>query len=277
MRHRWLWLSGLALIVGVMTPGWSGAGQVGTTLFIEDDGTVSYRLDSGTQKIQFCNTAKTNCLRWRIDDSDGPVAEAICSGSTCDQMIAIPDGKTLSIAVSGGATGILVDEDEIEVFDLTCRTTDHATPATNHLKTYCKTGSPDALYTKDEAGTVTRLNAAITKSIVVLDPTATETNLVQFIWPTAVTITRVDCSTNTGSITVNLDERVLTTPNTSGTNTLSAGLVCDTGNQSSCASGCDVNTISDSSIAAGVPYNLQLSSPSGTPGVVRVHITGVQQ
>ena len=130
------------------------------------------------------------------------------------------------------------------------------------------------------AGTVTSTqlataNKTITKSITILDPTTGETNQVQWYWPAAVTLNRIACSTDAAtSVTINFDERAEATPNTAGVNTLSANLVCDTNSQTSCAAGCDVNTISDSGIAADVPHNLQIISVSGTVGAVRIHLRG---
>ena len=106
----------------------------------------------------------------------------------------------------------------------------------------------------------------------ILTPTAADTNLVQMAFGQAITIVRVQCSTNVGTATVNLDERALATPNTAGTNVLSADIVCDTNSQTSCASGCDVNTISNGTIAQYVPLNFQVVSVATAPGVVRMHI-----
>lgn len=118
-------------------------------------------------------------------------------------------------------------------------------------------------------------NKTLTKSITILDPTTGETNQAQWYWPAAVTLNRIACSVDAGtSATINFDERAEATPNTAGTNTLSAGLVCDTNSQTSCAAGCDVNTISDTVIAADVPHNLQITAVSGVVGAVRIHLRG---
>jgi len=54
-----------------------------------------------------------------------------------------------------------------------------------------------------------------------------------------ITITYVYCNTDTGTVTMNIEDG-------SANNILSAELVCDAGGQTSCASGCDVNTINAS-------------------------------
>lgn len=124
-------------------------------------------------------------------------------------------------------------------------------------------------------GTVTEvMDKAIkfTKSFTILVPTAADTNLVQMAFAQAVTIVRFYCSTDIGTATMNADERAEATPNTAGTNVLSADIVCDNGTRTSCASGCDVNTISNGTIAANVPLNFQVTSVASAPQVVRVHV-----
>lgn len=140
-------------------------------------------------------------------------------------------------------------------------------------------GANGLVYVCDGSAWQRQGHRLVTKSIVLLDPATGDSGKVQWIWPSAVTITRVDCSTNvaTSTVTINLDERALATPDTNGTDTLSTGLVCDTGNQSSCASGCDVNTITDASIAAGVPHALEITAVANAPTVVRVHVTAILQ
>ena len=76
-----------------------------------------------------------------------------------------------------------------------------------------------------------------------------------FFEPNAITITRVWCITNTSTTDLNIE-------NGSDTNVLSAELVCDTGGQSSCASGCDVNTIqaAQDNVTAFTPFNISISA-----------------
>ena len=111
-----------------------------------------------------------------------------------------------------------------------------------------------------------------TKSFTILVPTAADTNLVQMAFGQAITIVRFYCSTDTGTATINADERAEATPNTAGTNVLSADIVCDSGTRTSCASGCDVNTITNGTIAANVPLNFQVVSVATAPQVMRVHL-----
>jgi len=77
-----------------------------------------------------------------------------------------------------------------------------------------------------------------------------------------VTITYVWCKTDTGTVDVNLEDG-------SDNNILSSELVCDAGGQTSCASGCDVDTINGSydNITAkteSVDYDASASASSPT-------------
>jgi hypothetical protein len=108
-------------------------------------------------------------------------------------------------------------------------------------------------------------NKTVTKSIDIFDPTTADTNKIQFYWPAAVTLQRIACSADTGSVSINFDERGEATPNTAGTNTLASALVCDTDSQTT-------TSFSDSTQAADVPINLQITATSGTPTAVRIHV-----
>jgi hypothetical protein len=110
------------------------------------------------------------------------------------------------------------------------------------------------------------------KSFTILAPTTDESDMVQMDIPLGATITHVSCSTDTGTSTINVDKRAAATPNTSGTNVLSAGLVCDNDTQSSCSSGCSVDTITAGSVTAGQLLNWQITGVASTPGVLRAHV-----
>lgn len=111
-----------------------------------------------------------------------------------------------------------------------------------------------------------------TKSFTILVPTAADTFTVKMAFAKAITITRFYCSTDTGTATMNAEERAEATPNTAGTDVLSADIVCDSGTRTSCASGCDVNTISNGTIAAHAPLAFEIVSVASAPQVVNVHI-----
>lgn len=109
----------------------------------------------------------------------------------------------------------------------------------------------------------------VTKSITLFTPTTADTNKVQIYWPGTTTLTRVACSTDSGTVTIQFDERAEATPNTAGTNSLTSSLVCDTDSQVT-------TSFSDASIAVNVPWNLQITAVSGTPGVLRINVNGLE-
>ena len=114
-------------------------------------------------------------------------------------------------------------------------------------------------------------NKTDTKSMVLFDPVTGDSGRIQWEPGKAITITRVYCSVKAAtSVTVNLNKRVETTPDTAGTDVLSAGLVCDTNAQTSCASGCDVATITSAGVTARQIAALTISAVTGTPDTLRV-------
>jgi len=87
--------------------------------------------------------------------------------------------------------------------------------------------------------------------------------------PVAVTVTRVWCITDAGTTTLNIE-------NDSDTDILSADIVCDVGEQTSCASGCDVDTIqlAQDNIAQYGKMNVSISATAtATVTTVCVHYT----
>ncbi len=110
-------------------------------------------------------------------------------------------------------------------------------------------------------------NKTFYKSISLLDPTTAEDDLVQWMHGAAVTYTAVDCSTDQGTVTIDMDHRVITTPNTVGTDILTGTIICDTDNQAD-------GGFADATIPANVPVNLSITAISGAPVVVRIHIRG---
>jgi len=135
----------------------------------------------------------------------------------------------------------------------------------NAAPTCASVGSADISSGAVGAAALADAYHTFTHSIVIFDPTTADTNRVQHKFPSAVTLTRLSCSTNTGTASINFDERAEATPNTAGSNVLSAALACDTDSQTT-------STFSDAAIAANAPLNLQITATSGTPGVVRIHI-----
>ena len=90
----------------------------------------------------------------------------------------------------------------------------------------------------------------------------------QHKFATAITITRVSCSVEANSATINLDSRAEATPNTAGTDVLSAALTCDSDSAAS-------TSFTDAAIAADEPLALRITNPQPTatrPTLIRVHV-----
>ena len=102
-------------------------------------------------------------------------------------------------------------------------------------------------------------------SLDIPTPITTDSNLYQHAFGQAVTLTRISCATDTGTVGINFDVRAEGTPNTAGINVLSGNLSCTTSTGVT-------TTFSNSAVAANVPFNLQVNSVSGTPGIVRIHV-----
>lgn len=114
-------------------------------------------------------------------------------------------------------------------------------------------------------GKVTTALKSGSKSVTLQNPTTALTNLIQWEFPSAITITEIVCSTDTGTATIQFDERARATPNTAGTNVLTSSLVCDTTSEAS-------STFSNAGIAADVPLNLQITAVASSPTVTRIHL-----
>ena len=102
-------------------------------------------------------------------------------------------------------------------------------------------------------------------SIAIADPADTMDALVQMTFPSAVTITAVACSTDTGTADIQFDERAVATPNTAGTDVLTAALQCD----NNAASTTD---LANASIAADVPLSMDIDAVASTPTKLRIYV-----
>jgi hypothetical protein len=98
------------------------------------------------------------------------------------------------------------------------------------------------------------------------NPSTAESGDPQLTIPFAATITRVWCNITDGtSVTINLEERGETTPNTAGTAVLTSNLVCDTNTEIT-------TSFANASIAQRAPVALMMTAVSGTPRALRVHV-----
>jgi hypothetical protein len=104
-----------------------------------------------------------------------------------------------------------------------------------------------------------------TASMNLETPTTGDSGKFQFKFAAPVTVRRISCSTDSGTVTINLEQRSESTPNTSGTAVLGSGLVCDATSPSQTSFAAAV-------VAQEAPLALTISATSGNPGVVRIHV-----
>lgn len=83
----------------------------------------------------------------------------------------------------------------------------------------------------------------------------------------AIFLMDIASGNNFGDPVVQLDKRAEATPNTAGTNALTATLQCTTTTGAS-------TTFTSAGVAARIPLNLQILAIATAPGVVRIHIEG---
>lgn len=190
-------------------------------------------------------------------------------------------GECVFTAVGGG--GILCEGGTVDGFEVTLAFSGGADAGGDKLITIpgatdnlVGRQSNDTLLNKSMSGdsnTFTNIAPAsltaaardVSKAINIFTPTTADTNKIQFDFPQAVTIQEIHCSTDVGTVTIQLDERVKTTPNTAGTNVMTASLVCDSDDQSTTA-------FDNAGIAADAPVNLQITATATSPTIVRIHV-----
>jgi hypothetical protein len=104
-----------------------------------------------------------------------------------------------------------------------------------------------------------------TKTVAILNPTTGEDGLIRFVLSgdSSTTITKFWCDTDTATVTVNLEERAETTPNTAGTDVATSDVVCDTNSQTA--------SLSNTGIDLNDPLAVMISA-AGAAGVVNIHV-----
>jgi hypothetical protein len=98
-----------------------------------------------------------------------------------------------------------------------------------------------------------------------VSPTTADVGKIQLTFPSAATITRIWCSTDTGTATIQFDERAEATPNTAGVDVMTSTLVCDADSQAT-------TTFTNAGIAAQVPLNLDVDAVASSPTKLRIHV-----
>jgi hypothetical protein len=103
-------------------------------------------------------------------------------------------------------------------------------------------------------------------SFVLETPDTADSGALQYSVNLAGTITRIQCSTDTGTVDINLEERALATPNSAGTDAMAADLQCDSDSATQ-------TSFSNAAFDATDPLALTISATASTPGWLRVHVT----
>jgi len=251
----------------------TGAGQVNPADFADQDvGDIT--VTTGAWAVEDDSHAHTtSSISGLVDadmsndalDPDKLVGDAVDDDKIAAALVVQHAGTDITADLEEEVTeGSLADSTIVsaDIKDGTIVAADTAITAGRSL-----TWSTNDLAADAELYTV-RFNAGIE------NPVAADDNLLQIEPAGAFTITEVACSTDAGTATINFNENVNTTPDTAGTAILSADIVCDTGRQSSCAAGCDVNTISNAGISAGNLISVMTTSVASSPAKLRIHIKG---
>lgn len=105
----------------------------------------------------------------------------------------------------------------------------------------------------------------LSKDIALRYPDTDLSENVQLTFPVDVTIVKIYASTDVGTVTIQFDERVKTTPNTGGTDVMTAQLVCDDDSQ-------ETTSFDNASIAAEAILNLDIDAIASAPTMLRIHI-----
>jgi hypothetical protein len=103
-------------------------------------------------------------------------------------------------------------------------------------------------------------------AINITTPLTSDTGLFQYADPYPYNVSSVSCSTDVGSVSINIDVRSTTAPNMPGVNILSGPLVCGSATTASAV------LSAPAAVPAGAPINLQVLAVSGSPDVVRIFV-----
>ncbi len=103
-------------------------------------------------------------------------------------------------------------------------------------------------------------------SISFINATTTTNGSIQKQSFQAITITEITCSTNGANITIGLDERASSTPQTAGTDIFNGGsMICVSGQIAT-------STFANATIAAGALISLDVDSVANATSTLRIHI-----
>ena len=119
-------------------------------------------------------------------------------------------------------------------------------------------------YSTDEMNADAGLYTNIS-TIILENPVVTDDAKIQVKFATAVTIVRVSASTDVGTCNFQFDERAEATPNTAGTDVMTAALQATTTTGST-------TSFTNAGIAADAVLSLDIDAVGSSPTVVRIHI-----
>lgn len=103
-----------------------------------------------------------------------------------------------------------------------------------------------------------------TVNINLENPTPADTGKFQWKPKNGLTLTRISCSVDGGTVSVNLEIRTESTPNSPGTLVLSTPLVCPSFTA-------DTIIFANAHVSSSSPVALAVSTTTGSPGIVRIH------
>jgi hypothetical protein len=148
--------------------------------------------------------------------------------------------------------------------DLTFETTSNVTKG-SYIFSELDCSSGQQHLTADASGAISCDSDTEIKEISIKNPGTSNSGDHQLMFSSDVTVVRVACSTDTGTATIQFDERVSTTPNTSGTDVMNSALVCDNDQETT-------TSFANSSIAARQPMNLDIDAVASSPTQLRIFI-----
>lgn len=107
-----------------------------------------------------------------------------------------------------------------------------------------------------------------TSSFSIYSPTASISGFSQAIFPHAILVVFISCSTNVGTATMNVEKRSIGTPNTPGGAISSANIVCDTDGQNTAGIDGANDNISTNDLITPT-----IISVASSPAVARIYVT----
>jgi hypothetical protein len=208
-------------------------------------------------------------------DQDGDLALVVCQTADAPEVIVFVDenGQT-TYRVDGGDSGsaATIRPPGFTSIQIS-RHADNCQALTDGLDgEMCRQVDTNAIYFCDTSDGVCDsaaeweiYSAPESISWAISDPTTADSANLQWLAPRTATIVQVDCSTDTGTVTLQLDERAKTTPNSAGADVMTAQLVCDSDNETTV-------DFDNAGIAAGALLNLDIDAVASSPTKVRIHI-----